>query len=199
MRITCFQTLNHLVSIHRMLAYVDDTNGNVGAMVTYSLKVGNEIRPNKSGFHSARAFLKSCDVVVTEKRFQIVDHLFKRLNVVCESNIVIDKGCLGQGKYFIRCGAKNGKLLSCGRRELNAFFTELLHRFKHVYGVVGDTLEVTDRFEKLGNGCAILVGHLTLTEPCEIGSENILVVIGIILDLSDFLGNFGGIIPYRSP
>ena len=191
MCITCFKALDHLVSIHRMLAYVDNTDGNVGAMVTHTLKVGDEIRPNKSGLNGARAFLKSCDVVITEKRFQIVDHLFKRLNVVCKSNIVTDKGGLSQSKDLIRCGAKNAKFLSCGRRELNAFFTKLLYRSKHVYGVVGDTLKVADCFEKLGNGCAILIGHLTLTEPCEIGPENIFVVIGIILDLSDFLGDLG--------
>lgn len=91
MCVTCFKALNHLVSVHRMLAYVDDTDGNVGAMVTHTLKVGDEIRPNKSGFDGARAFLKSCDVVITEKRFQIVDHLFKRLNVVCKRDIVTYK------------------------------------------------------------------------------------------------------------
>ena len=140
MCITCFKALNNLVSIHCMLTYVDNTDGNVGAMVAHALKVGNEIRPYKSGFNGAGAFLKSCNVVVTEKRFQIVDHLFKRLNIICKSNIVTYKGCFGQGKYLIRCGAKNSHFLSCGRGELNAFFTKLLHRFKHVYGVVGDTL-----------------------------------------------------------
>ena len=140
MCITCFKALDHLVSIHCMFAYVDDANGNVRAMVTHALKVGNEIRPYKSGFHGTRTFLKSCDMVITKKCFKIVDHLLKRLDVVCESNIVTDKGGLSQSKDFIRCGAKNGKFLSCGRRELNAFFTKLLYRFKHVYGMVGDTL-----------------------------------------------------------
>ena len=45
MRITYFKALNHLVSIHCMLTYVDDTDGHVGAMVAHALKVGNEIRP----------------------------------------------------------------------------------------------------------------------------------------------------------
>ena len=53
-------------------AYVDDTDGNVGAMVTHTLKVGDEIRPNKSGFNGARAFLKSCDMVITEKSLKVV-------------------------------------------------------------------------------------------------------------------------------
>ena len=140
MCIACFKAFNNLVSIHCMLTYVDNTDGNVGAMVTHTLKVGNEIRPYKSGFNGTRAFLKSCDVVITEKRFQIVDHLFKRLNVVCKSNIVVNESGFGQGKYFIRCGTKNSDFLSCGRRELNAFFTKLLYRFKNVYGMVGDTL-----------------------------------------------------------
>ena len=95
MCITCFKALNNLVRVHCMLAYINDTNGYIGTMITHTLKVGNEIRPYKSGFDGARAFLKSCDVVVTEKRFQIVDHLFKRLNVVCKSNIVIYKCFLG--------------------------------------------------------------------------------------------------------
>ena len=78
-----------------MLTYVDNTDGNVGAMVTHSLKVGDEIRPYKSGFDGARAFLKSCDVIIAEKSLKVVYNLLKRLNVVCKSNIVIYKCFLG--------------------------------------------------------------------------------------------------------
>ena len=98
-----------------MLAYVDNTNGNVRAMVAYALKVCDEIRPYKSGFNGARAFLESCDMVITEKGFKVVDNLFKRLNVVCKRNIVVNESGFGQGKYLIRCGAKSSNFLFCGR------------------------------------------------------------------------------------
>ena len=80
-----------------MLAYVDDTDGNVGAMVTHTLKVGNKIRPYKSGFDGARAFLKSCDVVITKKSLKVVYNLLERLDVVCKSNIVINESGFRNG------------------------------------------------------------------------------------------------------
>ena len=48
-----------------MLTYIDNTNGNVGAMVAYALEIGDEIGPNKSGFNRAGTISESYNVIVT--------------------------------------------------------------------------------------------------------------------------------------
>ncbi len=77
MPVAFLEVFDNLVSVHCMLAYVYDPYGYVGAMVTHALKVGDKIRPYKSGFNGARALFKSCYMIVTEKCFEVVDHLFE--------------------------------------------------------------------------------------------------------------------------
>ena len=48
MGVTRLEVLDYLVGVHGMLAYVDNTNGNIGAMIAHALKVCDQIRPNKS-------------------------------------------------------------------------------------------------------------------------------------------------------
>ena len=67
MSVTCLEMLDYLVGVHGMLADVDDTNGNIGAMIAYALEVGNQVRPNKSGLNRARTVSESCNMIVTEK------------------------------------------------------------------------------------------------------------------------------------
>ena len=146
MSVTCLEVLNYLVSVHGMLADVDDTNGNVGAMVTHALKVGYQIRPDKSGLNGAGTISESYDMVITKECFESVNNLLQRFNVVSGGEIIVEISHLGQGDDLTRCGTERGKLLFGGRRELDALLTKLLDGFQHVDGVVGDTLEVTDRF-----------------------------------------------------
>ena len=63
MSIARLKTLDNLVGIHRMLAYVDNTYGNIGAMVAHALEVGDKIRPNKSGLNGARSISESYDTI----------------------------------------------------------------------------------------------------------------------------------------
>ena len=63
MGVPCLKALDNLVGIHRMLAYVDNTYGNVGAMVAHTLEVGDKIRPNKSGLSGARPVSESYDMI----------------------------------------------------------------------------------------------------------------------------------------
>ena len=60
--------------------------------------------------------------------------------------------------------------------------------------MIRDALEVTDGLQKLGHSGTILVGHLTLAEFGEVCAQNVLVVVGVILDLSDTLSHFGSIL-----
>ena len=89
--------LDYLVGVHGMLAYVDDTNGYVGAMVAHALKVGDQIRPDKSGLDGAGAVTNANNVVIAEKGFETINHLLQRLDVVSGGEIIVEISHLGQG------------------------------------------------------------------------------------------------------
>ena len=95
MSVTRLEVLDDLVSVHGMLADVDDTNGNVGAMVTHALKVGYQIRPDKSGLNGAGTVTNANNVVIAEKGFEAVNNLLQRFNVVCGSEIITKISLLG--------------------------------------------------------------------------------------------------------
>ena len=116
MSVADFEVLDDLVGVHGMLADIDDADSHVGAMVTHALEVGNEIRPNKSGFNGAGTISESYDMVITKECFETVNYLLKRLNVVCGDEVVVEISLLGQGENFVCGGVQHGDFFfgDCG-------------------------------------------------------------------------------------
>ena len=77
-----FDGAETFVDVHVMVMQVDDTDGNIGAMVADTLQTGEQIRPDKARLDAAAALLQAQDVAGTHLFLQIVNDLLQRFYLV---------------------------------------------------------------------------------------------------------------------
>ena len=65
---------------------------------------------------------------------------------------------------------------------------QLLRRGQHVDRVIGDPLKIADGFQQLCGLLAVLLAHLLGAELDQVGAQNVLIVIAVLLILPDASG-----------
>ena len=93
--------LMHIKSI--VLGYFDYAGCNVGAMVGNSLEIVKKVGENESVLDTALALLKSQYVVKLDLIAKIVNYLFKRLDLLCKSNVIFNECLAGEVYDIVNC------------------------------------------------------------------------------------------------
>ena len=83
--------VKRFVRVHIVIVGVDDTERDIGAMVTNSFKVCEKIGPDKSCLDSTFTALKTDNVAVTECSLEDVDDFFDGLYIVRHCKVVVDE------------------------------------------------------------------------------------------------------------
>ena len=70
---------SRFVQVEVVVCSVDNAARNVGAVVGYTLEVGEKVRPHKACFDRAVALAETNAVTGTKLLFEVIDNLFERL------------------------------------------------------------------------------------------------------------------------
>ena len=160
-------------------------------MVADPLKAGKKIRPYKAGFNRALPAFQTDDMAVSEGGSEVVHHLLQRLHVIGKRHVFLHESPLGQRQRFLHCQAKDVQLGFGRAGKFNSLFPQFLRRLYDVYSVVGYPLQIPDRFQQFGDGCAVPVRNLILAQAGKIGSEDVFIMVGLFLDIPHLLCNLG--------
>ena len=147
------------MGLEAVVLYLDQCNGDIGAMVGYALVVAQKIVEHKSKLDRAGAGLKSGDMAHLDLSNDIVDDLLKRLDLACKSQIVVLKRLSGNVQYLGNRGGGNGNLPVCRLGEADVLVVHLLCDTQQVYRVVAETFKLADGMEYLGYLSAVGVGQ----------------------------------------
>jgi len=177
--------LHQLVIVHVGAAGLDDGACNVGAVVSHTLKVGEKVGPYKAGLDAALALLHTHDVAVAQLILQIVNHLLQRLDLQGDGDVVFQEGVLRHIHDLADGADEHFKLGPGVLAEDNGLLGKLLGRLHYVDGVVGDTLKVTDKLEKLCGLDAVAAADAAGAQLHKVGAKGVLIAVGIVFALAD--------------
>ena len=178
------------MGVHIVVVQVDDAAGDVGAVVAGAFQAGQQVGPDKAGLNAAVALLEPQNVAGAHLLFQNVDDLFQRLHLVgCFQGVIQESG-EGQVDGLVGGGHQHSQLTLGGVGEFQAFFAELLGGFHQIHAVIGDPLEVADGFQQHGSLGIVGLADLLGAELDQVGTQNVLVVVGLVFMLLDSGGQF---------
>ena len=120
-----------------------------------------------------------------------IDDLLQRLNAVGCSKIGVNKRPNGQPKDLSDGIAKRLQLSLGLGRKADLLVAQLLRGFQQVYGMVRNTLQISDNLEELCDLGTVLLADLPRAELDEIGADDVLVMVGLLLSLADRLSQRG--------
>ena len=179
------------MNVHVEVLRVDDTARDVGAVVGGAFEVGQEVRPDKAGFHTAILLLQAENVLGAHMLLEAVDDLLQGLHAV--GGVEIGRGERGQCQLqnFLYRAGEGLQLSLCPLGEDNLLFRQLLCRLHQIDGVVGNAFEISDDLKQLRRLCAVALADLSGTHFHQIRADNILVVVGFVLGFAHGLGKRG--------
>ena len=132
------------MGIEGVMRHLDDSDGDIRAMVGDSFEVCEDIRKNESHFNRASTALETSDMAGLDLRGKRVDDLFERLDLFSELEVIFDVGFFGSCEYLIDSRHKHTKLgLSLFGKE-NTFTVEFLSDLNDINGMVAEAFEVSD-------------------------------------------------------
>ena len=137
----------------------DDGNGNIGAVVRYTLVVIQQISQNETALDGTGTLLQTADVIGADLGNQTVDDLLQRLYLGSQFGAVAVIGTGGEVEDLLQGVGEHLDLLLGLGREGDLLVVQLLGHLGQVAGVVAQTLEVADGVEDLGDDLAVLIGE----------------------------------------
>ena len=114
-----------LMQVHIGLCHIQHAARDVGAVVGYTLKVGQNIRKDKAKLDAAKALLQADGVTQLDLITQIVDQLLQRLDRGSRVEIGMNEGALGDDQDFVDGLFEHSHLGESGGREGNILLADL--------------------------------------------------------------------------
>ena len=173
------------------MAHFNNAACDVGAVVSHTLQIRQHIRPDKAHFDGAAALLQTTDVAGTKLFLQRVDHFFERLHKSGSLDIVFEECLQRQIHRLAHSAHQQFQLLAGFVRKAETLVGDLFHRLHQIHRMVRDTLKVTDEMQQLCGFGAVLFAHGLGAELDEVGAEDILIVVSLVLLLADGLRHSG--------
>ena len=131
------------MEIEVVVCGVNNTSCDIGTMVGNTLKIRQNIRPDKAHFNSALAVSHTLDMVSSQSLLYVVYNLLKRLNTARLFNIIVNEGLNCKLKDFADRRGNNRKFICRFLGENQLFIPQLLSGFNEIYGVVGNSFKIT--------------------------------------------------------
>ena len=88
------------MDIQTVMGHLNDTAGDVGAMVGHPLQAGQQVRPDKAQFNGTFPFLQPQNMPVPQLLLQGIHHLLQRLHFGSQRRVVLEEGVQRQVHHF---------------------------------------------------------------------------------------------------
>ena len=176
------------------MGHLNDTAGDVGAMVGHPLQAGQQVRPDKAQFNGTFPFLQPQNMPVPQLLLQGIHHLLQRLHFGSQRRVVLEEGVQRQVHHFSHRRGEYRQLLLGVDREAQALVADFLCRLHQVDRMVGDPLKVPNDVQKLRRLPAVRRIQIRPAQLHQIGPQHVLILVCLLLRLPDRLGAFGVIV-----
>lgn len=92
--------------------------------------------------------------------FKLINDLFKRLNIACKLNVILNKGINGYSEGFLKSRDNNLQLLLGRNGKDNFLFLYLPRRLTYIAGMVAYPFKISDGVKQAGYRMGLSVGKL---------------------------------------
>ena len=172
--------------------FLDDGNGDVGAVVGDTLQVCQVVVEDEAHLDGALTALQAQDVAGADLLDETVDGFFQSFHTAGLIHIVGVVGGEGAVHDLVDGGADHLQLGLGGVGELELLLVELTGVVLEVHAVVADTLEVADGVENTGNHTDIVGGSALLGDMHQVTAQAVLIDVQLVLVFGDLgLPGFG--------
>jgi len=169
----------------------DDLAADVGAMVGYTLEIGEHFEKYNAAVNVAQTVLKAFDVLIFEGRNYLVDGLLKRLYLISLVEIVALLRFAGYLDYLVYRAEQYIKIVGSSFGERNIISGDIDGRFHNVGAVVTDPLVIAGDAEMVGDKLAFVVGGGVFGKLDQIVGKPVLHLIDEVFGLIYLFNHLG--------
>ena len=134
------------MQIKTVVCRIQNTAGDVGAVVSRSLEIRQQVGPHEARFNTAMTLLHAQNMARAHLLLQCNDDLFQRLYLCGGRKIFFAERALCRIQYLTHRADEHLQLFFCGGAEAKSLAAQFFRCRKQVHGVVGDTLKIADNF-----------------------------------------------------
>ena len=95
-----FQLVHIFVGVHAVVAYLNEVHRDIRAVIGYALEVRQQILQDEAQLYRALSVAQTLDMAGLKVAAELVDHVLKRLNVLCEIHVIVYKRVYRHVQYF---------------------------------------------------------------------------------------------------